>query len=68
MIELQRLNGDYFMLNALLIEEVEAFPDTTTITLVSGKKVVVSTEQAEIVKKMTSYYQRIGLAGQKISR
>lgn len=56
------------MLNALFIEEVEPFLDTTTITLVSGKKVVVSTKQEEIMNKMTSYYQLIGLAGQRISR
>lgn len=68
MIELQRVNGDRFMLNALFIEEVEPFLDTTTITLVSGKKVVVSTKQEEIMNKMTSYYQLIGLAGQRISR
>nr|WP_068672684.1 flagellar FlbD family protein [Oceanobacillus sp. Castelsardo] len=61
MIELIRLNGDSFNLNALLIEQVESLPDSTTITLNNGKKLVVKNKKSEIVQKVTSFYQTIGL-------
>lgn len=62
MIELERLNGETFMLNALMIEQIQSHPDTT-ITLYNGKKLVVKTSEEDVVKKITSYYQKIGLAG-----
>lgn len=61
-IELQRLNGDHFILNAFLIEQIQSLPDTT-ITLSSGKKIVVQTDEKEVVRKITSYFQQIGLFG-----
>lgn len=62
MIELTKLNGDSFILNAFMIEQVESLPDTT-ITLTNGKKLVVKTTKSEVVKKITEYYQTIGLFG-----
>jgi len=62
MIELTKLNGDSFILNAFMIEQVESLPDTT-ITLTNGKKLVVKTTKTEVVKKITEYYQTIGLFG-----
>lgn len=62
MIELERLNGDKFYLNALLIEQIQSHPDTT-ITLTNGKKIVVKTEEEEVVKKIKQFYQEIGLYG-----
>ncbi len=62
MIELQRLNGDTFMLNAFLIEQIQSFPDTT-ITLTNGKKIVVQTSEAEVVQKVKECYQQIGIFG-----
>lgn len=62
MIELIRLNGDSFILNAFMIEQIESLPDTT-ITLTNGKKLVVKTRKSEVVKKITEYYQTIGLFG-----
>lgn len=60
MIELKRLNGDTFSLNALMIEQIQSHPDTT-ITLTNGKKIVVKTSETEVIKKITEYYQEIGL-------
>ncbi|WP_156289070.1 flagellar FlbD family protein [Oceanobacillus salinisoli] len=60
MIELTRLNGDLFTLNAVMIEQVESRPDTT-VTLVNGKKLVVKNSRPEVVKLITAYYQTIGL-------
>lgn len=48
MITLTRLSGSVFVLNADLIERVDSTPDTV-VTLVDGKKYVVSEGLAEIV-------------------
>ncbi|WP_100010952.1 flagellar FlbD family protein [Lentibacillus sediminis] len=60
MIQLIRLNGETFFLNALMIEQVEALPDTT-ITLAGGKKLVVRNSESELTALITDYYQQIGL-------
>ncbi|RDW19636.1 flagellar protein FlbD [Oceanobacillus arenosus] len=60
MIQLSRLNGEAFILNALLIEQIQSLPDTT-ITLLNGKKLVVKNPEKEIVQLITAYYQTIGL-------
>ncbi|SET41600.1 flagellar protein FlbD [Salinibacillus kushneri] len=62
MIQVTRLNGESFVLNALYIEKVQNLPDTT-ITLVSGKKYFVKEEKKEIVDKTIQFYKSIGLAG-----
>lgn len=62
MIELKRLNGDDFMLNAFMIEQVQSLPDTT-ITLVNGKKIVVQTELKVVIDRITNYYRQVGLIG-----
>lgn len=62
MIQLERLNGDSFYLNALLIEQIQSHPDTT-ITLTNGKKIVVKTEEAVVVEKIKQFYQEIGIIG-----
>lgn len=60
MITVTRMNGEAFILNALMVELVEATPDTV-ITLLSGKKYVVRETAAVLVAMVTDYYQRIGL-------
>lgn len=65
MIELEKLNGETFLLNALMIEQIQSHPDTT-ITLYNGKKLVVKTSEEDVYKKITSYYQTIGLVGHVI--
>lgn len=60
MIQLTRLNGDLFTLNAMMIEQIQSLPDTT-ITLINGKKMVVKNPECEVIKLITTYYQKIGL-------
>ncbi|MDQ0253706.1 flagellar protein FlbD [Evansella vedderi] len=60
MIQLTRLNNQQFTLNALLIEQMEELPDTT-ITLTSGKKIVVKESEQVIIRKVENFYKRIGL-------
>ncbi|HLS07641.1 flagellar FlbD family protein [Lentibacillus sp.] len=60
MIQLTRLNGELFTLNALMIEQIQSHPDTT-ITLMNGKKIVVKDSESDVTTLVTNYYQKIGL-------
>ncbi|WP_066323822.1 flagellar FlbD family protein [Anoxybacteroides amylolyticum] len=62
MITLTRLNGKTFTLNAIYIEQVEAFPDTT-ITLTNGKKIVVRESVKDVVELAQQFYQQISIIG-----
>ena len=54
MIEVTRLNGKDFVLNAELIEVMEETPDTV-ITLTTGHKYVVKESLDEILDKIFTY-------------
>ncbi|MBE5959931.1 MAG: flagellar protein FlbD [Lachnospiraceae bacterium] len=56
MINITRLNGTPFTLNADLIEMIEEVPDTV-ITLTTGKKVFVA-ESRETVKALVLSYKQ----------
>jgi flagellar protein FlbD len=60
MIILTRLNDKTFMLNAFLIEQIEAHPDTT-ISLISGKKIVVKESVDVVQERILELYQKIGI-------
>ncbi|MGG5252942.1 flagellar FlbD family protein [Neobacillus sp. SM06] len=62
MIKVTRLNGKSFCLNAIYIETIEAFPDTT-ITLANGRKYVVKETEEEAIRLVTQFYQSINLLG-----
>ncbi|MFP7169132.1 flagellar FlbD family protein [Terribacillus sp. 7520-G] len=64
MIKLTKLNGETFTLNALFIEQIQSFPDTT-ITLTSSKKIIVRESEIEVARKIREFYQSIGLIGTK---
>lgn len=54
MIKVTRLSGEMVVINAELIETVEATPDTV-ITLTTGKKLVVLEEPEEVVERVMAY-------------
>ncbi|SDY71851.1 flagellar protein FlbD [Evansella caseinilytica] len=60
MIQLTKLNDDTFTLNAIYIEQIQAFPDTT-ITLTNGKRIVVKDSEQAVVEKVMTFYQNVGL-------
>jgi flagellar protein FlbD len=60
MITLTRLNGKSFTLNALYIETVEAFPDTT-ILLTNGRRYVVKETVDEVGSLTLSFFQKTNL-------
>lgn len=58
MIKVTRLNHQEVVINAEHIEIVEANPDTV-ISLVSGKKMVVSESIDEIINRVITYKKEI---------
>ena len=58
MIELTKLNGKKFNLNALYIETFESFPDTT-ITLTTGTKYIVKETEEEVRREVLKFYKNI---------
>ncbi|AGB19053.1 flagellar FlbD family protein [Thermoanaerobacterium thermosaccharolyticum] len=58
MINVTKLNGDEFTVNADMIEFIEETPDTV-ISLISGKKVVVKEKKEEIIEKVIDYKRKI---------
>ncbi|MEH7122850.1 flagellar FlbD family protein [Bacillus sp. JJ1532] len=64
MIKVSRLNGKPFTLNAVFIETIESFPDTT-ITLTNGRKYVVKESEDTVSKLVKEFYQSVSLLGQQ---
>ncbi|WP_090830038.1 MULTISPECIES: flagellar FlbD family protein [unclassified Bacillus (in: firmicutes)] len=64
MIKVTRLNGNPFTLNAIFIETVESFPDTT-ITLSNGRKYVVREKEDDVLRMVKGFYQSITLIGKQ---
>jgi len=60
MIKVTRLNGAAFTLNALYIEKIESFPDTT-ITLTTGTKYIVLDTADEVLSRITEFYKEVQL-------
>ena len=58
MINLTKLNGDSFVLNAELIKTVEETPDTV-ITTTTGHKFIVQEKAEEEEKKTVEYKKSI---------
>jgi flagellar protein FlbD len=54
MIELTRLNGHHLIVNSDLIKHAEAIPDTT-LTLVTGEKLVVLEDCDEVLTRTLRY-------------
>lgn len=67
MITLRRLNGQEFILNADLIESIEATPDTI-VTLSNGKKIIVKNTLEDIVRNTIKYKQLCNTTVQIIKR
>ena len=56
MIKLTRLGGEAFILNAELIQYVEARPDTF-VTLTTGERIVVTESMGEVLRRAVAYQQ-----------
>jgi flagellar protein FlbD len=58
MIEVTRLDGSKFIVNALLIEFIESTPDTI-ISFTNGKKIIVKEPTDQIIEMTVDYLKRI---------
>lgn len=58
MIEVTRLRGTKIIINAELIEVIEETPDTV-ITLIGGKKYIVSETAKEVTDLVIDYKRKI---------
>lgn len=58
MIKLHRLNGSEVSVNAELVEVVEAIPDTS-ISLVTGNRLVVKETVEEVTQKILDYRKKV---------
>jgi|SRR5277367_5535498 len=58
MIELTRLNGVSLVVNSDLIQYAESAPDTT-LTLITGEKVVVRESASEVINRTVAYRGRL---------
>ncbi len=65
MIEVTRLDGKKYWINPHQIESMENNPDLT-LTLLSGKRVVVQESPQEVVDKIVAYRNRIGTFNQEL--
>jgi len=59
------LNGKPFIINALYIETIESFPDTT-ITLTNGHKYIVKEKEEQVLKLILQFYQSVNLLGREL--
>jgi flagellar protein FlbD len=64
MIEVMRLNGKKYWINPHMIESMEQNPDLT-LSMLSGKKIVVKNSPEDIIEKIIAYRQRIGINTQE---
>ena len=60
MIQVTRLDGKIYWINPHQIESMEENPDLT-ISLLSGKKVVVREKPDEIISRIVEYRRKIGI-------
>ncbi len=67
MIHLTRTDGADIVLNAQLIEIVEATPDTV-ISLTTGRKVLVRESVGQVVNRVIAYERRIHSAFRRRGR
>jgi flagellar protein FlbD len=59
MIRVTRLNGTTFVINAELIRELEATPDTV-VTLITGTKLLVRESVDDVINAVIEYRREIG--------
>ena len=65
MIKLHRLNGSEIVINAELIESVDALPNTR-IVLVTGTQYIVQENVDVVINKIKEYRRDIGTKENKI--
>ena len=65
MIEVMRLDGKKYWVNPHMIESMEETPDLT-LTMLSGKKLIIRNSPAELIEKIISYRRNLGINPQEV--
>ena len=65
MIEVKRLAGKIYWVNPHMIESMESTPDLT-LTMLSGKKIIVKNSPEELIEKIIQYRRNIGVERQEV--
>ncbi len=65
MIEVMRLDGKVYWVNPHMIESMETTPDLT-LTMLSGKKILVKNSPSEVIEKIIEYRKKIGINNQEV--
>lgn len=65
MIEVLRLDGKKYWVNPHMIESMEENPDLT-LTMLSGKKLVVKNSSEDIIEKIIAYRKKLGIDKQEV--
>ena len=65
MIEVMRLDGKSYWVNPHMIESMETNPDLT-LTMLSGRKIIVRNSPEEIIQKIIEYRKQIGIDKQEV--
>jgi len=64
MIDVTRLNGKKYWVNPHMIESMEINPDLT-LTMLSGRQLIITEKPAEIIDKIVEYRKKIGINTQE---
>ena len=65
MIEVMRLDGKKYWVNPHMIDCMEETPDLT-LTMLSGKKLIIRNSPAELIEKIISYRRNLGINSQEV--
>ena len=65
MIDVLRLDGKIYWVNPHMIEAMEETPDLT-LTMLSGRKIIVRNSPQEIIHKIIEYRKQIGIDKQEV--
>lgn len=60
-----RLDGKKYWVNPHMIESMETNPDLT-LTMLSGKKIVLKNQPSEVIEKIIEYRKKIGINSQEV--
>ena len=65
MIDVMRLDGKKYWVNPHMIESMETTPDLT-LTMLSGRKIIVRNSPEDVIDKIIEYRKKIGIDTQEV--
>ena len=65
MIQVTQLSGKKYWINPHMIETMECLPDLT-LTLLSGRKLIIKDSPEEVIQKIIEYRNKIAFQAQEV--